>query len=213
MNVTKEKTIDPARARQLIAIDELRTALDLVHKDVERSVSIRRERAIAAHNKATNIINPSFEVGDFVLVRRANTRGHKLRFQWHGPCRVTSVHGSLVYGITPLRGGKSERVHCARLLKYRDSLQGKPVSKKMLDLAETTEARYEVVHKILNVGQAPDGLFFQVQWEGLPDKRDYTWQPIADMYADMPVRVKEFLSTYKSKKNITNKIKHQLNIT
>jgi len=184
------KTIDPARASQVIAIDELRTALDLVHKDVERSVSRRREHAIAAHNKATNIINPSFEVGDFVLVRRANTRGHKLRFQWHGPCRVTSVHGSLVYGITPLRGGKSE----------------------MLDLAESTEARYEVVHKILNVGQAPDGLFFQVQWEGLPDKRDYTWQPIADLYADMPVRVKEFLSTYKSKKNITNKIKHQLNL-
>jgi len=54
----------------------------------------RRESAISAHNKATNIIHPSFEVGDFVLVRRANDRGHKLRFRWYGPCRVTAVHGS-----------------------------------------------------------------------------------------------------------------------
>ena len=211
-NVTKEKTLSNARAAQVLAIAELQVALDKVHKEVERSVSLRRERAIAVHNKATNIITPSFAVGDFVLVRRANDRGHKLRFRWLGPCRITSVHSPLVYGITPLRGGKVERVHCARLIKYRDSLLGKTVTKEMMDLAERTESRYEVVEKIVDVGEAPDGLFFRVQWEGLPDKRDWTWQPVSELYADIPDIVLSFLKKFKPKKALISRIKRQLSI-
>jgi len=210
MKITDEKTIELSRTRQVLAIDELQAALHQVHKDVEHSVSLRRERSIAAHNRATNIVTPSFQIGDFVLVRRANERGHKLRFRWYGPCRVTAVHGSLVYGITPLSGGKPDRVHCARLVKYRDSLLGKPVSQKMLDLAETTQAQYEVVDKIVGIQQSHDGIFFKVQWEGLPDKRDHTYHLIDELYADVPVLVTEFLETYKSKKALINKAKHQL---
>ncbi len=51
---------------------------------------------------------------------------------------------------------KTERIHCARLLKHRDSLL------------------YEVIEKIVDLGQNHDGLLFQVQWKALPDKRDYT---------------------------------------
>ena len=171
-NHASAKTIDRARALQLIRIEELQKTLDEVHKDVQHAVSLRRERAIAAHNKATNIISPFFTVGDFVLVRRAVDRGHKLQFRRSGPSRVTSVHGDLVYGVTSLRGGKIERGHCARLLKYRDSLLGKPVPQDMLDLTERAESRYEVIEKIVDLGQDCDGLFFRVQWEGLPDERD-----------------------------------------
>ena len=73
-NHTSAKTIDRARALQLIHIEELQKTLDEVHKDVQHAVSLRREHSIAAHNKATNIISPSFTVGDFVLVRRAVDR-------------------------------------------------------------------------------------------------------------------------------------------
>ncbi len=175
------KTIDRARDLQLIRIEELQKTLDEIHKDVQHAVTIRRKRAVATHNKATNIIAPSFAVDDFVHIRRATDRGHKLRFRWFGPCRITSVHGQLVYGITPLRGGKTERVQCARLLKYRDSLLGKQIPQDMLDLAEGTESRYEVIEKIVDLGQDHDGLFLQIQWEGLPDKRDYTWQPAKEL--------------------------------
>ncbi len=44
----------------------------------------------------------------------------------------------------------------------------------MLDLPERTESRYEVVEKIVDLGQDHERLLFQVQWEGLPDKRDFT---------------------------------------
>ena len=210
--LTEEKTLEYARATQVIAISELQSALDQVHKDVERSVSLRRERAIASHNKATNIVTPSFAIGDFVLVRRANDRGHKLRFRWYGPSRITAVHSPLVYGITSLQGGKVDRVHCARLIKYRDSLLGEPVPKEMIDLAERIESRYDIVDKITDVGEAPDGLFLRVQWQGLPDKRDWTWQPASELYADIPDTVTDFLKTFKSKKNLVSKIKRQLSI-
>lgn len=210
--VTAGKIIDGARVAQVLAIKDLQVALDQMHKEVAISVGNRRERAIEAHNKATNIITPSLHVGDFVLVRRANDRGHKLRFRWFGPCAVSKVFSAHVYGITPLRGGNEERVHCARLIKYRDALNGQPVPKDMMDLAEQTDSRYEIVDRIVDVGEAPDGLFFQVQWEGLPDKRDFTWQPIGDMYADIPDVVEAFLETFKGKRPIVGKIKRQLSL-
>lgn len=73
-----------------------------MHKDVHSLVNKLREQAITKHNVKTNLVAPSFSVGDFVPVRKATDRGHKLRFKWFGPCRVTAVHGLLVYSITTL---------------------------------------------------------------------------------------------------------------
>lgn len=206
------KTIDHARALQFIKIDELQTTLDNMHKDTTDAISASRDRAIEAHNKATNIIAPSFAIGDFVLVRRAVDRGHKLKFRWFGPCRITPVHGSLVYGVTPLQGGKSARVHCARLLKNRDSLLGTTVPDDMLELAERSESRYEIIEKIIDVGTADDGFFFQVKWDGLPDERDYTWQPITELFTDVPDMVIDLLSSFKKKKKTVVLVKRQLGI-
>ncbi len=71
----------------------------------------------------------------------------------------------------------------------------------MLDFAERTESRYEVIEKIADLGQDHDGMFFQVQWERLPDKRDYTWQPAKELCANVPDLVTAFLASFKEKKN------------
>lgn len=49
-----------------------------MHKDIERMVSSRHGNAIPDHNRAMNIVDPAFNVGDFVLVCYATNRGHKL---------------------------------------------------------------------------------------------------------------------------------------
>lgn len=101
------------------------------------SIIIRRELLIAAHNRATKIITPSFEVGDFVLRervnRRPNDRRHKLRSSWFGSCRAMAIYGQIVYGITQIQGGKMELVHFARLMRYRDYLLGTAIAKFMLN--------------------------------------------------------------------------------
>lgn len=74
-------------------------------RSVEHLGSLLRERASAAHNRATNIFPPSIEVFYFVLVRRTNYGGCNLRFRWFGPCRVRVVYGQILYLITLIQDG------------------------------------------------------------------------------------------------------------
>lgn len=171
----------------------------------------RRQKAIEKHNTATNIIQPAFELGHFVLVRRGTDRGHKLSFKWKEPRRIVAIHSSLVYSVEKLSGGDIEKVHSVRLTPYRAAAENTIVTPRLLELADKTEVRYEVVDSILDLGEAEDGLFFQVRWEGLPDKRDSTWVKIKNLFEDMPAAVCEFLSTCK-KKNLVRKANQQLNI-
>lgn len=61
----KAKNIDHAKALQIIHIEELQKALENIRKDVERSVSLRRDSTITVHNKATNITQPQVSSGEF----------------------------------------------------------------------------------------------------------------------------------------------------
>ena len=100
-----------------------------MHKDVQEKINKKRLSEIQRHNNNTNIVSPSFNIGDFVIVRRATDKGHKLQFKWTGPAVITAVHGKLVYGVTPLTNDKEERVHSARLLPYQDQLLDTTVPK------------------------------------------------------------------------------------
>lgn len=134
-----------------------------MHKDVQASVSRKREKAIHRHNRATNIVSPSFSICDFVLVRPATDRDHKLRFKWFGPCGITAVHGELVYSVPTLSDTSIYRVRAAHLLKYKDSLKG---TQDIIDLADTSELCYEVVSNIVDLGEDKNGIWFRVIWDG-----------------------------------------------
>lgn len=118
------KSIEHVQVIQILQIEKLQTVLNEMHKDVQKRVSKHREQSIRKRDTATNILAPSFAIGDFILVRRAVDNGHKLRFRWFGPCRISAVHNALVYSMTTLSNLRTERVHAARLIKYNDSLHG-----------------------------------------------------------------------------------------
>lgn len=82
-----------------------------------------------------------------MLVRSASNRGQRIQFCWFEPCRITAVQSPLVFGVLCLRGGKTEKVHCALLMKYSNSLLAEPVPYDMLDLADRTETRFQVFKK------------------------------------------------------------------
>ncbi|MEM1369509.1 MAG: RNase H-like domain-containing protein [Cyanobacteria bacterium P01_H01_bin.15] len=209
-SIMDAKVLSAGKAFQLVKIDKLQESLQAMHKEVSMLTMKRRARAISAHNKATNLISPSFAIGDFVLVRRATDRGHKLKFKWSGPKRITAIHSPLVYGISSLRGGTAERVHCTRMIKYNDGFLGKEVPKEILELADMSESRYEIAEKITDVGEDNESLFLRVQWEGLPDERDWTWHSLSDLFTDIPDMVKEFLSAHPQRKELIQKCKRQL---
>lgn len=47
----------------------------------------------------TNLIATNFQVRDFVVVRRAHNKGHKMIFRFLGPRRVTRVLREEVYEV------------------------------------------------------------------------------------------------------------------
>lgn len=69
---------------------------------------------------------------------------------------------------------KKERAHCARLIRYTNAMYEKEVPKKVLELADKTEARHEIVRKIVDIGENDKDIYLLVKWDGLPDERDFT---------------------------------------
>lgn len=108
-NPTKPILLDPACAEQRVDIHNLQTSLCQLNKDVHLDTNARRQRAIKAHNRATNIVLPRFDVGDFMIVRQPDHRTmHKLSFRWVGPRRIANTVSPLVYFVEHLDGGRRE---------------------------------------------------------------------------------------------------------
>ncbi len=160
-----------------------------------------RARVIALHNKKTNLVTPNFTVGDFVVVRRAQDRGHKLRFKWTEPRRITGVLSDLVYEISGLVEDKIEIFHASRILLYKPALDNATVSERTMQHAAHTEAKYEINDELMDIKKKKIGdMFVLTRWVGLPDKCDFTWQSLKELHEDVPDMLKKFLSNYESSK-------------
>lgn len=73
-----------------------------IHKEVSGLVSDSLKKATDKHNKKTNVQKDNFRVGDFVLVRRAHKKGHKLQFMWRGSRKILSVKSEWVYEVVDI---------------------------------------------------------------------------------------------------------------
>ena len=181
-------------------LDELQKAIENVHKNVSDRVSAERARQIHAHNKHTKVVTPSFTLGDFVLVKRPQEKGHKLLFKWTGPRRVSKILHPLVYEVTGLVDGKTERVHATRMQIYMSSPEDMEASDALLRHAEHSEATYEEAEKLHELRTIGTSKFIQVEWQGLPDVSDYTWEPLLKLHEDIPDMVQQFLMSQKQTK-------------
>ena len=194
------KTLTMLRAIQVLEIERLQNVFDQMHKVVAGKVSKNRTRQIQQHNKITNLVAPNFSVRDFVLVRRAQDKGHKQTFRWLGPRRVVKIVGELVYDIENIVTGDVERVHAARLITYRANKENEPVSKELMAHAEHSEAGYELVEDLKDItSNAKDGMWVLVEWCGLPDRKNWTWQHLEELHQGVPDRVEGFLEKIKKR--------------
>ncbi len=104
---------------QRVTISGLQTAIENIHKAKSDCVTKRRIEEIKRHNQRTNIVPVNFEKGDFVLVRRAHKKGHKLSFKLVGPRRIVAVKSNWIYDVVDLVSGKQETIHASLLTPYR----------------------------------------------------------------------------------------------
>lgn len=118
---------DEFRARQLLEIERTQEALHAMRRGVRLCSNNDREGQVPIHNKRTKVRVANFVIGDFVLVRRAADKGHKLQFKWLVPGIIVAVKAELVYEVVNIFTVKLEVVHARRLQNYRSVMDGKTV--------------------------------------------------------------------------------------
>ena len=157
-----------------------------MHKDVNERVSKRREQSIKAHNKKTNIQPVNFSKGHFVLARSQGNKGHKLGISWKGPQRIREVKSDLVYLLEDFVSGKTSTVHASRMTRYRADMEGKEVDPKLLTYVEHVPTLYQDVENFHGLREAANGIEIQVDLTGLPEKGDFSWEPVKPLLENVP---------------------------
>lgn len=206
------KSIDHIRALQLIEIDKIQSKIEEIHRDVEKNISASRQKSINTHNARTNVLPINFGKGDFVLLRKAQPGGHKLSYKWIGVYRVVEAISSHVFEIENLFTKRLERAHARRLMFYRADMDGKEVTKELLRYVEHCATTYQTVLKITDIRETEGKIQIEIEWEGLPDREDRTWEELGNMKEHIPGLLHDFLGSAE-KRDLKRRALADLNIT
>ena len=198
---------DEVHLQNIMNIDHLQQSLELMHGEIAKNAFSSRQRQRQAHNRKTNVQPVNFHEGDFVLVRRPTAKGHKLQFKWVGPRRVVRTVSDLVFEVEDIITRKKEIVHARRLLLYRCDMDGSEVDPELLKTVKHLEESYQDASKVCGIRVNNENVEVQVEWQGLPDELDYTWEPLVQVHEDIPDLLRTFLGTPGNKKT-----KHQAKI-
>ncbi|ETV72286.1 hypothetical protein H257_12747 [Aphanomyces astaci] len=165
-------------------IDRAREALDAMHKEMNATNSLKRDRARKAHNKKRGMQMAQFVVGDYVLYQdvwqhhRAN-----LRTTWCGPAFMTAVTSSWLYDVKNLITGDEREAHVSRLKFYAD--KSLHVSEDFKEHVAHNSEGYEV-EAIVDARYVAAKKDYEVllKWRGLNDVEN-SWEPAATIKEDV----------------------------
>ena len=190
---TEVKTLTLARAAQLIEFKNIHDAINEMHRRVTQTAQAKRATEIARHNKATNVTNINFDVGDFVLIGCPQPQKvNKLTVTWTGPARVLGFTTPLVANIQNLVTGKVNNIHVSRLKFYNSAtLDVTEELKEHLTYQQKTLYLVEAFKKVRRSSRRKFDVL--VSWVGFPGED--TWEELQVLAADVPVRLLEFLNS------------------
>lgn len=123
-----------------------------------------RKRARDIHNPRKNVQDINFGIGEFVLVRKSNKKGHTLSFRWTGPQRIVDVKSNLVFVTKMLSEGKNSTVHTRRLMLYRADMENKEFDTNLIQHADHSETAYQVSKKIKQIKDLDGELHLLIEW-------------------------------------------------
>ena len=99
----------------------------------------------------------------------------------------------LLYEVENLSDGVKEIVHATRILLYRAELDNLEVDPNLIAHAEHSDALYQDVAGFRGVEQRGPHFFLQVEWTGLTDENDWSWEPAMQLKEGVPVMLEEYL--------------------
>ena len=190
---TTIKTLTMVKARQLMQLHTLQDAMDSMHKSVVLTATKARADAVARHNAQTNVQSTNFTVGDYVLVGCPQPhKQNKLAVTWTGPARVLKLITPLVAQVQDLTTGRTKEIHASRLKFYDNTKLN--VTEELTTYLKYQQATLYLVDEIKQLAKTRrTGFKLLVSWVGFPDED--TWEPLMDLYRDVPDRVLGFLNS------------------
>ncbi len=141
----------------------------------------------------------NFHEGDFVLVRKMRGIESKLRFKWVGPRRVLEEKSPSVYVLENLLTKEREVAHSRRIQLYRSDMEGIEADTALLKSMEHLESTYKSAKALQDICVIDSNIHILVEWEGLPDRCDFTWEPLLQVHEDLPEMLDEYLASAGSK--------------
>jgi hypothetical protein len=184
--------LSEVKLQQRLAVDELRSSVEMIHKAAHESAE-RRRAAVAARRKSkSGMETATLDIGDYVLVAKRDLHsGDKLTLRWRGPHRVVGTISDHVYDVEDFLTGKITPVHASRLRLYSDAAL--EVSAELLDHIAHNNSGFDI-QALRNLRYDPETKSNCVEksWHGF-DEAENTWEPLANLAGDVPELVERLL--------------------
>lgn len=76
-------------------------------------------------------------------------------------------------------------------------MDNKPLCDELMDAARHSEQSFQIIHKLESVRSGKSGIEILVQWDGLPDLCEKTWEPASQLKKDISQLFQDFVDTYR----------------
>ena len=87
---------------------------------------------------------------------------------------------------------KPAKVHVVRMRRFANAPLGTPADAAAIEKAAIHDFPDNIVQRLLDHRQDPDGFKIKVRWLGFDATHD-TWEPVANLATDAPDLVEEYL--------------------
>ena len=178
------------------AAEEYVENLAKLRKDMRETLILARERMAKYYNRNVSEKEPTFKVGDKVMVNAKNIKtkrkSKKLDHKMRGPFKVKRLIGSYAYELAlPYGTGKVHPVNHISLLEpyHRNEIPGRrsPSPQPVVDLGDDI---WEVA-KILASRVHRKRVQYLVRWKGSSPDED-TWEPYDNIIGGSGESVQDF---------------------
>ena len=184
-------------------IDDLKLALDEMHKEISTDNDRRRQAAIDAHNAHTNVRKDRFPTGSYVLYIQLRRPRHKLQRRWSGPYQIVGAPSQHIFELKcPLTARKFE-AHWSCLKYYTDELPSLWWGKEWRDFQEPDvdfEIDFVCNHRLEN-GQWE----LKIRWRGFSSLME-SWEPLSKIAETAEATVRAYIINLPLKKPLNRKI-------
>ena len=183
--------------------ENLRTSLQTIHKKLVRTRSPDAVGDVVDVDVDVDAVRPpkgvdvNFAVGDYVLWAKDVTvhkqHQEKLHAKWYGPMRVTAAVTPWIYEIEDLLNGTKYKAHTRRLKYYIDSSLN--ITEEVKEQLRHDNVQWEV-NAFLDrrcVNKRKHKWELLVEWTGYEGGGENTWEPVLQLYQDVPTLVKKYL--------------------